>query len=65
MGISFTPAPKAIIKVDTGLLTTLVGGSAVLTANQESVETQNKILGKLKNIEKCLKKMSDLDLKED
>ena len=65
MSITFIPAPKAIIKVDTGLLTTLVGGNAVLTANQESVETQNKILSKLKNIEKCLKKMSDLDLEED
>lgn len=64
MSVIFTPAPKTTIKVDTGLLTELVGGSIVLTADQEAEETQNKILGKLKNIEKCLKKMSDLDLEE-
>ena len=62
MGISFTPAPKETLRVDTGLQTALVGGNVVLTANQEATETQSKILGKLKNIEKCLKKMSDLDL---
>lgn len=65
MSVVLTPAPKAIIVVDTRLQTALVGGSAVLTADQEVGETQSKILGRLVNIEKCLKKMSDLDLEED
>lgn len=64
MSIVLLPTPKETLVVDTKLLTKLVSGSILLTADQEAEETQNKILGKLKNIEKCLKKMSDLDLEE-
>lgn len=65
MSIVLTPAPKGQMIVDTRLQMALVGGSVVLTTDQEAIEMQGKLLGKLGNIEKCLKKMSDLDLEED